>query len=184
MTPGGSLQAGGLVYVGETLLAAPWYRQISRDQWRAFWATFMGWLVDAFDFNILAFVLIDIQKSFTVDRALAGALGTVTLVMRAFGGVLAGSGGQVRPQVAAGDIHSLVLALCLLERFLAIIRDALRAARTVRHWHGWRMGRRYPARTRALAGTIPWIGIWYVAGGIFLGLSAGCSRVPNHLSHL
>jgi SHS family lactate transporter-like MFS transporter len=51
----------------------------------------MGWLVDAFDFNILAFVLIDIQKSFTVDRALAGALGTVTLVMRAIGGIVAGT---------------------------------------------------------------------------------------------
>ena len=49
----------------------PWYAQVSRDQWRAFWAVFLGWVVDAFDFNMLAFILIDIQKSFTVDRALA-----------------------------------------------------------------------------------------------------------------
>jgi hypothetical protein len=42
--------------------------------------------VDAFDFNILAFVLVDIQKSFAVDRALVGALGRVSLVMRALGG--------------------------------------------------------------------------------------------------
>lgn len=52
---------------------------------------FLGWVVDAFDFNILAFILIDIQKSFTVDRALAGALGTVTLVMRLLGGAAAGT---------------------------------------------------------------------------------------------
>ena len=58
----------------------PWYRQVTKDQWRAFWAVFLGWVVDSFDFNILAFILIDIQQSFTVDRALAGALGTVTLV--------------------------------------------------------------------------------------------------------
>lgn len=52
---------------------------------------FLGWIVDSFDFNILAFILIDIQKSFTVDRALAGALGTVTLIMRLVGGTLAGT---------------------------------------------------------------------------------------------
>jgi SHS family lactate transporter-like MFS transporter len=69
----------------------PWYRQVSRDQWRAFWAVFLGWVVDAFDFNIMTFILIDIQKSFTVDRALAGALGTVTLIMRLVGGSLAGT---------------------------------------------------------------------------------------------
>ena len=69
----------------------PWYRTVSREQWRAFFATFLGWVIDAFDYNILAFVLIDIQKSFTVDRTLAGALATVTLVMRLAGGVIAGS---------------------------------------------------------------------------------------------
>ena len=63
---------------------------VSREQWRAFWAVFLGWLVDAFDFNMLAFILIDIQKSFTVDRALAGALGTITLLMRLLGSMGAG----------------------------------------------------------------------------------------------
>ncbi|HXH25602.1 MAG TPA: MFS transporter [Vicinamibacterales bacterium] len=71
--------------------AAPWHRQVTRAQWRAFWAVFLGWVVDSFDFNILAFILIDIQRSFTVDRALAGALGTVTLVMRLVGGTIAGT---------------------------------------------------------------------------------------------
>jgi len=71
--------------------AVPWYAQVSRDQWRAFWAVFLGWVVDAFDFNIMTFILIDIQKSFTVDRALAGLLGTVTLIMRLVGGAAAGT---------------------------------------------------------------------------------------------
>jgi len=73
------------------LAATPWYREVSADQWRAFWATFLGWILDAFDFTILTFILIDIQQSFTVDRALAGALGTVTLFARLLGGVLAGT---------------------------------------------------------------------------------------------
>ena len=52
----------------------PWYRQVNRQQWRAFSATFFGWLLDGFDFTIMTFILIDIQASFTVDAALAGAL--------------------------------------------------------------------------------------------------------------
>jgi SHS family lactate transporter-like MFS transporter len=64
----------------------PWYRQVTREQWKAFLATFFGWMLDGFDFTILTFILIDIQNSFTVDRALAGALGTVTLMFRLVGG--------------------------------------------------------------------------------------------------
>ena len=52
---------------------------------------FLGWIVDSFDFNVLTFIVIDIQRSFTVDRALAGLLGTVTLAMRLVGGTLAGT---------------------------------------------------------------------------------------------
>jgi MFS transporter, SHS family, lactate transporter len=77
--------------VADAASALPWYRQVSRDQWRAFWAVFLGWIVDSFDFNILAFIVVDIQKSFTIDRALAGALGTVTLIMRLVGGTIAGT---------------------------------------------------------------------------------------------
>jgi SHS family lactate transporter-like MFS transporter len=68
-----------------------WCRQVNREQWRAFWATFLGWALDGFDFTILTFVIIDIQNSFTVDRALAGALGTVTLFTRLIGGIVAGT---------------------------------------------------------------------------------------------
>ena len=64
----------------------PWYRQVTREQWKAFLATFFGWMLDGFDFTILTFILLDIQNSFTVDRALAGALGTVTLMFRLVGG--------------------------------------------------------------------------------------------------
>src|SRR5256885_4017476 len=64
---------------------------LRKDQWLAFWATMSGWILDAFDYNILAIILLDIQKSFTVDSALAGALATVTLVMRLIGGVAAGA---------------------------------------------------------------------------------------------
>ncbi|MEP7304669.1 MAG: MFS transporter [Acidobacteriota bacterium] len=72
-------------------LDLPWYSQVSADQWRAFWAVFLGWIVDAFDFTISTFILIDIQNSFGVGRASAGALGTVTLMMRLVGGMASGT---------------------------------------------------------------------------------------------
>ena len=54
-------------------------------------ATFLGWVLDGFDFTILTFIVVDIQRSFTVDAALAGLLGTVTMLTRLIGGVAAGT---------------------------------------------------------------------------------------------
>jgi SHS family lactate transporter-like MFS transporter len=91
-------------------------RDVTPAQWRAFWAVFLGWIVDSFDFNIAAFILIDIQKSFTVDNALAGALGTVTLLMRLIGGSLAGAAadkwGRKLPLTLAVLWFSLFAFLC------------------------------------------------------------------------
>jgi SHS family lactate transporter-like MFS transporter len=67
------------------------FRLLSPDQKRAFAAAFFGWMLDGFDFTILTFVLADIQRSFTIDNALAGALGTVTLMFRLVGGAAAGT---------------------------------------------------------------------------------------------
>jgi SHS family lactate transporter-like MFS transporter len=71
--------------------ALPWYREVSRAQWRAFLACYLGWVLDAFDFTILTFLLVDIQHSFTIDKALAGALGSITLICRVAGGLTSGA---------------------------------------------------------------------------------------------
>ena len=34
----------------------PWFRQVNGEQWRAFLATFFGWLLDGFDFTIMTFI--------------------------------------------------------------------------------------------------------------------------------
>ena len=67
------------------------FASLEAAQKRAFYAAFFGWMLDGFDFTILTFVLADIQHSFTVDNALAGALGTVTLMFRLVGGAAAGT---------------------------------------------------------------------------------------------
>lgn len=72
-------------------MSQPWYRDVTRVQWKTFLTTYAAWTLDAFDFTILTFVLIDIQQSFSVNKGLAGLLGTVTLLFRVFGGIGAGT---------------------------------------------------------------------------------------------
>jgi SHS family lactate transporter-like MFS transporter len=67
------------------------FRALDTPQRRAFAAAFFGWMLDGFDFTILTFVLADIQRQFSVNVALAGALGTVTLMFRLVGGTIAGA---------------------------------------------------------------------------------------------
>jgi MFS transporter, SHS family, lactate transporter len=143
----------------ELQLAAPWYRQISQEQWHAFWATFMGWVVDAFDFNILAFILIDIQRSFTVNRALVGALGTVTLATRALGGIAAGSAadkiGRKLPLMVSILWFSLFAFLSGFSRSYAML-FALRALFGIGMGGEWAAGtplalEHWPVRSRGMA---------------------------------
>jgi MFS transporter, SHS family, lactate transporter len=68
-----------------------WYREVTTDQWRAFWAAYLGWLLDGFDFTIMTFLLVDIQRSFGVNNTLAGALLTASALFRVVGGAGAGS---------------------------------------------------------------------------------------------
>src|SRR5579864_2053667 len=68
-----------------------WYHEVTGDQWKAFFATFLGWVLDGFDYTILSFLLVDIQRSFSVDKAAFGALATVTLLFRVVGGISAGT---------------------------------------------------------------------------------------------
>jgi MFS transporter, SHS family, lactate transporter len=68
-----------------------WRKDVTPAGWRAFAAAYLGWLLDGFDFTMLTFVLVDIARSFTINSALAGALGTVTLLFRLAGGIGAGA---------------------------------------------------------------------------------------------
>ena len=69
----------------------PWYRQVNADQWKAFWAAYLGWMLDGFDFTIIVLLFSDIQRSFGVNNAMAGAMVTATLLFRVVGGAAAGT---------------------------------------------------------------------------------------------
>jgi SHS family lactate transporter-like MFS transporter len=74
-----------------TLPPRPWYREVTREQWMAFIGSYFGWVLDGFDYTILTFLLVDVQRSFAVNATLAGLLGQITLMFRLVGGIGAGT---------------------------------------------------------------------------------------------
>ena len=70
--------------------AVPWYRTITRDQWRVLAAAKAGWMLDAMDFMLYAMAIGQLRTYFGFNDATAGMLGTVTLVMSGVGGILFG----------------------------------------------------------------------------------------------
>ena len=72
-------------------VAGAWYREVTREQWMAFVGSYLGWVLDGFDYTILTFLLVDIQRSFAVNATLAGLLGQITLMFRVAGGIGAGT---------------------------------------------------------------------------------------------
>src|SRR5437870_6337435 len=66
-------------------------RDVTADQWKAFFAAYLGWVLDAFDFTIINFLLIDLQRTFSLNAAQTGAIGTITLLFRVLGGISSGT---------------------------------------------------------------------------------------------
>jgi len=69
---------------------SPWYRTVTREQWRVLAAAKFGWMLDAFDFMLYAMALGPIRAYFGFDDATAGFLVTMTLVMSGVGGLVFG----------------------------------------------------------------------------------------------
>ena len=68
----------------------PWYRTITREQWHVLWAAKFGWMLDAMDFMLYAMAIGQLRSYFQFNDAVAGMLGTITLVMSGVGGLLFG----------------------------------------------------------------------------------------------
>ncbi len=176
--------------VGAESPAITWSAQVSREQWRAFWAVFLGWVVDAFDFNMLAFILIDIQKSFTVDRTLAGALGSVTLIMRLLGaaasGTLADKYGRKLPLMLSMLWFSLFAFLSGFSTSYTML-FALRALFGVGMGGEWAAGmplvlEHWPSRYRGLASGLlqgGWNWGYLFAAAVFQFIYPLFNRMPD-----
>jgi MFS family permease len=70
--------------------AVPWYRTVTREQWRVLLAAKFGWMLDAMDFMLYTMAVGQLRMYFGFGDDMAGLLGTVTLVMSGVGGAIFG----------------------------------------------------------------------------------------------
>ena len=67
-----------------------WYKELSAPERRTFWAAFGGWALDAMDVQIYGFVIPTLIATLAISTTQAGLLATVTLLLSAVGGWIAG----------------------------------------------------------------------------------------------
>jgi MFS transporter, SHS family, lactate transporter len=70
--------------------AIAWWREPTKDQWVAWIAAWLGWMLDAFDFTIFLLLMASIADEFNVPVTAVAAVLTVTLWLRLIGAVGAG----------------------------------------------------------------------------------------------
>jgi SHS family lactate transporter-like MFS transporter len=74
----------------ETAKRIPWWKEPTKDQWLAWWAAWLGWTLDAFDFTVFLLIMVPIAKEFDVPLTDVALVFTLTLWMRLVGAVASG----------------------------------------------------------------------------------------------
>lgn len=93
-----------------------WFRGLSAAGKRAFFGAFGGYGMDSYDFQVLPLALAAITSYFAISTGQAGLLTTVTLVLSAAGGAVAGvladRIGRVRTLQLTIAVYALFTVLC------------------------------------------------------------------------
>ena len=84
------LASASVALAGGAALDVPWYRTVTREQWRVLLAAKFGWMLDAMDFMLYTMAIGQLRMYFGFGDDTAGMLGTVTLVMSGVGGTIFG----------------------------------------------------------------------------------------------
>jgi SHS family lactate transporter-like MFS transporter len=70
--------------------AVPWWKEPTKEQWIAWWAAWLGWTLDAFDFTIFLLIMVPISQEFSVPLTAVTAVFTITLWLRLVGATASG----------------------------------------------------------------------------------------------
>src|SRR5271168_5370310 len=73
-----------------TAASIPWWKEPTKDQWISWWAAWLGWTLDAFDFTVFLLIMVPIAKEFAVPLTEVAFVLTITLWMRLIGAVASG----------------------------------------------------------------------------------------------
>jgi MFS family permease len=103
-----------------------WLRHASPESKRALLAASLGWMLDSFDIVLYALVLPSIMAELNLTKSVAGALGSVTLVAAAIGGILFGivadRWGRTRALIGSILLYSIFTAACgLAQGFVSLL---------------------------------------------------------------
>jgi SHS family lactate transporter-like MFS transporter len=142
-------------------LSVAWWREPTKDQWLAWIAAWLGWVLDAFDFTIFLLIMVPIANEFGVSVTAVAAVLTFTLWLRLVGAVgagwLADRIGRKAPLMLAVlwfSVCNLIAGFSPSLTFLFIARAALGIGMGAE----WPVGaslamESWPARSRGLMGS-------------------------------
>jgi SHS family lactate transporter-like MFS transporter len=70
--------------------SVPWWKEPTKDQWLAWWAAWLGWTLDSFDFTVFLLIMVPIAQEFNVPLTEVTVVFTITLWLRLIGATASG----------------------------------------------------------------------------------------------
>jgi MFS transporter, SHS family, lactate transporter len=140
----GDARGGNAMATAGSDLSVPWWKEPTKDQWLAFVAAWLGWMLDGFDFTVFLLILVPIANEFGVSVTAVAAVLTFTLWLRLVGAVGAGWLADRIGRKAPLMISILWFSVC---NFIAGFSPSFAFLFVVRAILGIGMGAEWPAGT-------------------------------------